>query len=319
MEGRRTDSSALVRAGFALLALLAYPQIASGASPSPSAEPEGGDPGPPGIVAWLDRPIPADAAAGASLPVGVLLWDETGHSIPDMGGTIQVRVHATDPSVEPATVSGRSDWPGHFTATIVIPKGGVGSIDFFSPSTVCENDVCRPDEFLFPIAGAGLPPEAPITGLAEARILLPSDPLVADRAADISVRLEPRSDWDPDALVLPSSLVIRARQARGSNLTTATLSLTDPGDRVYEGSLTLPAAGDLVLEAATDVEGGDATRFPTSMTRITVEAADTAEAADPGPARDADDSLPLWFVVGMAVVALAGAGVLAVGFVQGGR
>src|SRR5215210_2102509 len=319
MERRSKLRLMVARAGLALAAILALPIGVLGASPSPSAQPEPEDPGRPAILAWLDRSIPTDAATGTSIAVGVLLWDDRAAMIPDMGGTIQVRVHASDPNVGPVTVGGRSDWRGHFTATIVIPDGGVGSIDVFSPGTICENDVCRPDEWLFPIAGEGPPPEAPITSLAEARILLPAEPLVAGQPGEIAVRLEPRADWEADALVVPPSLVIRAREARGPNLATAALSLIDPAERVYQGPLTVPSAGDLVLEAATDEDSGDATRFPTSMTRISVEAASAPEAAEAGAETDSDDGLPPWFVVGMAVVALVGAGILVVGFAQGSR
>ena len=182
--------------------------------------------------------------------------------------------------------------------------------------TVCENDACRPDDWVFDIAGVGPPPDAPISLLAEARILLPDAP-TAGTPTEVTVILTPHADWE--ALPAPDSIVVRAREPRGPTMATATLPPVDADGLTYSGAITIPRTGELVLEAATDEDGGDATRFGTSMIRVDVgESAGGAAAGDP-PGATQEEGMPVALVVLMALVAIIGAGVVLAGFRSGGR
>jgi len=189
------------------------------------------------------------------------------------------------------------------------------------PGTVCENDVCRQDDWIIPVVGAGPPPDAPITTLAQARIDVGDPALAADEPTDVSVVVRARANWA--SVPLPAEIVVRAREPRGPNVATATLRLADPASGTYRGTITIPRTGELVLEAATDADGGDATRFGTSMMPVSVAAASgpgeggTEEAPESGAGTD--DGLPPIVIVLLVGAAVLGAGVMLAGLRSGGR
>jgi hypothetical protein len=183
--------------------------------------------------------------------------------------------------------------------------------------TICENDVCRRDDWVFEIAGTGPPPGAPITSLAEAQIDVDNDALRAGRSADLGVVLTANAEWQ--SLPVPDLVVVRAREPRGPNLAAASLRLADPTGMTYAGSITIPRAGSFVLEAATDEDGGDATRFGTSMIRVTVGDSSAGEPAPPPISQADDESLPPVLLVLLGLVAVVGVGVILAGFRGGTR
>jgi len=316
----------LTACGLVLLVALVSgtrPAPAAAASPSPSASAAAseGPPERPPFEAWLDRPITADAAPGDTLDVGVTIWDALGLEIPRLGATIFIQAVPPAGGGDPVRVVAIRDWPGHFRAQVEVPAGGLDRLETGIPGTVCENDVCRPDDWLIPVAGTGPPPDAPITTIAEARIDAGGERIAANRPADVSVAVRPRADWE--TVPLPARIVVRVREPRGPNLATATLPLKDSATGTYQGTITIPRAGDLVLEAATDADGGDATRFGTSMTPVSVAAGSgpggggTAESPEPDAA--ADEGLPPIVLVLLVGAAVLGAGVMLAGFRSGSR
>src|SRR5262245_31735114 len=260
--------------GFGLLSTLLLTAVPAGVaggspSPSPAASAEGSERPPerPPIQVWLDRELPGATHAGSTIEVGATVWDTLGNEIPRMGATIFLR--AVPPGGgQPTQAVAISDWHGHFRGSVEVPAGGLDRVELGVTGTICENDVCRPDDWIFPVAGIGPPPDAPGTSLAEARIALGGGGLRAGEPSDLSVAVHPNTLWA--SWPQPAQVVVRAREARGPNMATATLPLVDAAAGTYEGSITIPDAGEFVLEAATDEDGGDATRFGTSMTRITV-------------------------------------------------
>ena len=293
--------------------------VAASPSPEPSAAPSIGEQPPdrPVIQAWLDAPAPTEAAPGDEVTIGATLWDAAAGAVIDMGATIFLRAVSADPAVEPIEATAIKDWPGHYRGTVTVPPGGLGVVQFGTAGTLCENDVCRRDDWVFELAGDGPPPDAPITSLAEARIDVDPDAPTAGQPADLGVVLTANADWP--SIRLPNVLVVRAREPRGPNVATASLRLADRSSMAYAGSITIPQAGDLILEAAIDDEGGDATRFGTSMTPVTVDEAAGGQPA-PGPAGQAEDEgLPPVVLVLLALVAIVGVGVVLAGFRSGGR
>jgi hypothetical protein len=306
----------------AALGLSAWPASLSAASPEPAAsalpsDSEGGGERPE-LLVYLDRPLPIDVAPGDELDVGATIWDATAGQISPTGATIFLRAVPPEGSSEVSSATAISDWPGHYRGTVTVPPAGLGRLEMGITGTVCENDICSPSDWVFEIAGAGPPPGASITGLAEARIDYGGAALPAGQPADLEVKLEPNAEWEE--LTGPPELVVRAREALGPNLAAATLPLVDAAGLVYAGSISIPVAGDLILEAATDEDGGDATRFGTSMTRVSVAAGSGADVTDPGDrAPPADEGLPTVVVVLLALVAVVGAGVVLAGFRDGAR
>ena len=312
----RRAATAVVLAGATLGLAGVVPGDLAAASPSPDPSPLASERPPerPPFQVWLDRPLPTDAQPGDSVDVGATLWDQLGGEIPRLGATIFLQIVPPDRAVPPSQASARTDWPGHYRGTVEVPAGGIGRLELGVTGTVCENDVCRPDDWVFAMGGIGPPPDAPISALADARISVDDD-LVAGTPADVTVALTPQADWA--AFPAPGSIVVRAREPRGPNLATASLPLTDPAGSVYEGKITIPRGGDLVLEAATDEEGGDATRFGTSMIQVTVAAGSTDDAAGgrPAPAdANGDDAPPQILLILLGLASVVGAGVVLSGF-----
>lgn len=262
------------------------------ADPSPTAAPSSSsDPsvppndGPPAVEAWLDQPIPIAARPGSRIGLGIVLWDPRSKAVASPARAIFVRVHPATTEVKPLDVSAPQNWHGHYTATIEVPDDGLGPIEFGVPGTMCDDSGCQPSDWLFPIAGIGPPPGAPVTSLATAAIDPPPAPLVAGQPIDITIRLRPNAGLDPELFAMPETLMIRAHPPRGPIVATAVLTpvaSAGAADAEYAGSLTIPVAGDTVLEAATDADGGDATRFGTSLTRVIVDAAPDAPVAASG-------------------------------------
>ena len=307
------------------LGLVASAALAVGpahvAAASPSLEPS---PAPterplerPPFEVWLDRPIPTDARPGDRLDVGATIWDRLAGEIPRMGATIFLRAlpaeGAGNAAGPPAQTFARTDWPGHFRGTVEVPPGGLGGIELGVSGTVCENDVCGPADWVFDMGGVGPPPDAPISDLAEARISLGADP-VDGTPTELSAVLTPQADWE--SLPAPDAIVVRAREPRGPTVASASLALTDAAGLVYTGSITIPRAGDLVLEAATDEDGGDATRFGTSMVPVTVgQGSDGGAPTEPaGPGEIPDDGPPPVVIALLALVAILGIGAILSGF-----
>ena len=299
-----------------LLSVLALARPVA-AAPSPSPSPSEEVPGEPRIEVWLDRPLPVNVAPGSAIDVGAMLWSGGSEATRFVGTSIFVRAHPATGDAEPTTGNARRDWLGHYIGRVEVPEGGLGVVEFGVTGTMCENDVCGPRDFIFPIAGTGPPPDAPMTSLAAAEIALPAEALVAGQPIHATVRLHLNTSWDPAFVPLLPALALRAREPRGPTVATVMLRLTDASSLTFGGALTIPDPGDYVLEAAMDADGGDATRFGTSMTPIHVEQRATGSASPVG--LGGDDALPAWLVVAMVAIVVLGGGFLIAGFRSGGR
>src|SRR5262245_61895462 len=299
MRLRRGPAAILILAGVAASAIGPVGLSAASPSPAPTPVPSDGPPERPPFEVWLDRPLPADAQPGDDLEVGATVWDRLGEEIPRLGATIFLRALPADGAATPNQAIARTDWPGHFVGVVEVPASGLAGIELGVTGTSCENDACRPDDWVFEMAGVGPPSDAPISVLAEARIEVDGD-VVAGTPTAISVALTPNADWA--SLTTPGAIVVRAREPRGPNVATATLPLADPAAMVYEGPITIPRSGDLVLEAATDEDGGDETRFATSMVQIAVGGGGDGGGAAEGqaPGEMAEEGMPAVVIVVLA-------------------
>lgn len=290
MSDRRRPSRATGRGagralgivGLLLVALVAAAPGAEAASPAVSPTPEI-EPHAPVVKVWLDRALPATVQPGTTLEVGGLLWNADDNLVTFAGTAIFVRAVGADGVPAKVRNPAIQDWRGHYAGRVEVPTDGLSGVEFGQTGTMCENDVCASHDSIFPLGGIGPPPGAALTSIATAMIDPPIGPLVAGQPLAITVRVRLNADWS-GAFVYPPTLVIRVRQPRGPDIATSPLELSPTRPGTYEGSLTIPASGDLVIEAATDREGGDATRFGLSLRPITVEPASSLSLpADPRP------------------------------------
>ena len=136
----------------------------------------------PPYEAWLDRrsrPTPPRAPA---LDVGVTIWDAPGLEIPRLGATIFVRRFrrrvpatrsASSPSATGRAISGPDRRPARRARS---PRGGNGS------GRSARTTVCRPDDWIIPVVGAGLPPRRADHDARRGTHRLGDPALTADRA-----------------------------------------------------------------------------------------------------------------------------------------
>ena len=246
-----------------------------------------------GPQAWLDTPLPADAAAGQVIEIGLTVWGPAEGMLVPVDG-MYVRILPATGQGKPTEAVARSDWTGHLRAQATVPAGGAGAVAVGFHGEQCDaSNTCTPVDLPLRVMGTGPPPEAPRAELVEAVVGLPSAPVVAGVAFDLEVDLEPRADWEPAALGLPDRVVVTVREPRGNgpDLASAELRSTGPADLRYLGTVTIPQAGDVVLAVALPADNGQDETIPSSVTRLQVEKpgapgteAPPAVAADPaGP------------------------------------
>jgi hypothetical protein len=106
-----------------------------------------------GGVVTLDSALPSDPQPGSELIVG---WTV---SSPVDGGTaapfsaLGMFIRLIPPAGEPVEAVGAEDRPGHYIATIVVPEGGIRSVEFGLRGESCVNGACDRSDLMFGIAG----------------------------------------------------------------------------------------------------------------------------------------------------------------------
>ncbi len=310
LAGRHIAASwlVLVPALSGLLSLgITGPVLAVDPSPSPTAPMLE-------LQAWLDEPLPSDAAPATPLRVGALLWDSV-RDTPMPASPTFVRLYPTSGDGAPVEAPASPDWPGHVVAMLTVPDGGVGRVEVLLRGTACSSDGCSVADALFDLRGAGPPDGAPLPSIVDADIepLVPT--FVAGEAMHVDIVLRPDVEW-PD-LELPDQLFIRVRVPRQDPFATESATLVDAAARRYEAMVTLPDPGRYILEATTtevpaggEVFGGSAL----TVDAVLPSTPDVPASPAPGaPATTADASgLVLAIVAAVAVVLSVGIIVIAI-------
>jgi hypothetical protein len=229
------------------------------------------------VVARLDAAIPRDAKPGTNVAIGWTLsvLEGTEWQAFDATGTaIFIRfVGTTAGSTTEALATG--DGTGHFTAHVVIPRGGVSNVEIGIHGD-CSGTAC---DDLFQLAGVGKAPAVVPADELDARI----DPLPAlgppYTAVDVTVRVSLRPGVALDGRVLPGSVVVRSRDV-DSDLATYAVAVP-AGEGVYQATLPLPSTGHLWIEAGMGSQQGLSRVFGHSFTvlRLPVPGATTGAAA----------------------------------------
>ncbi len=204
---------AAVVAALSLLAILAMPVLAK-----------------EGMEARLDAPIPAGTPPGTTLDVGwtTFMPDGGGGTVPFSGAPVSIAL--TEPGAsEPATVVPGDEYPsgsGHFTATIVVPPGGIAAdgVAILLRGESCEDGVCQRSDLPFVLVG-----EVLTTAAAAAPVPAPSavapvaTPTVTAPAADTT-------PWSLVALAAGAAVIgavfvaIRVGRRRAAVIATGTLA-----------------------------------------------------------------------------------------------
>jgi hypothetical protein len=252
------------------------------------------------IEFWLDRPLPDDVAVGIEIPIGLMVWDVEEQALISDNPPF-VRLNPASGDAEPSMVTLVEDWNGHYGGTLPVPQGGMGEFQLGFGGTGCDETSCRREESVYPVAGVGPPPAAPLPSIAQAEIVV-GDPPIAGEPTDVSILLQPNVGWSGASFATPDQLFLQVREPRAEVIDQV---VATAGNRLlrYEAELTLPEAKDYLLQVAEDRAGAPGDVFGASLVPITVEAdpTDAAPATDGiGPGTD------VLIVAGLAgVVALA--------------
>jgi hypothetical protein len=157
----------------ALLAFLLLPVLAGTTVAKDNAQAE------------LDAAIPRDAEPGTEIDVAFRAWvPDGGKDWPFSGLAVFIRLTSPDgkASTEAAAHQDRSV-PGRYTATVVIPDGGVGLVEVGLFGESCVNDVCTRSDLMFALpeeqrvprafAAPVAPPERPATAVQPTAVAAP--------------------------------------------------------------------------------------------------------------------------------------------------
>lgn len=274
-------------------ALLVVSVLGLGARPA-SAGTEDGT-----FVAWLDRTPAVDAQPGSIVQLGLMLWDAEHHA-PLIGLPATLRVRP-DSGGDPRSVALAEDWPGHYVTSLPVPDGGIDDFDVAVPGTACDAEGCRPADTIYPVAGVGVPPDAPLPLVAEAAISLASEP-VAGRPVDVVIELTPKAAWEPGALKFPDQLVVQVRKPRGPVVEDVPAVPSTESHGTYVATATFPES-DVVLQVATREQASAGDVFGTSLIAVQVA---------PAPALEIGGLLAQFAWLGVAAVVVLAASALVI-------
>jgi hypothetical protein len=114
-----------------------------------------------GGVVTLDSELPSDPQPGSELTVGWTVTNPMDGGTPAPFSAVGMFIRLIPPAGEPVEAVGAEDRPGHYTATIVVPEGGIRSVEFGLRGESCVNGACERSDLLFGIADEAAAP-APV-------------------------------------------------------------------------------------------------------------------------------------------------------------
>ena len=208
-----------------------------------------------GLQVWQDEELLIDAPPGGVLDVGFTLWDAPGDAFADING-LYVRLQPKTGTAAPSNGVVVTDFPGHVTATVLVPEGGIGPFDIGLLAGTCwDGHGCADVELPVALAGFGPPDGAP----RESYIGAFFDPfvgdLVADRPFPVKVEVYPRENGLWTKIDQPMRLLITAT---GNGVEVARGDVTFQDIYLpYLGHLAIPEIGDYQLQLYAPAGDGD--------------------------------------------------------------
>lgn len=118
-----------------------------------------------GGIAALDTQIPSDPEPGSELTIGWAVGYPVENATPAPFSAVGMFIRFVPPTGEPTEAVGREDRPGHYTATIVVPAGGIAHVEVGLRGESCMGDVCERSDLMFALAEA---PAEPAPAVVEA-------------------------------------------------------------------------------------------------------------------------------------------------------
>jgi len=111
-----------------------------------------------GAEAMLDTPISRDAEPGSTIDAGWSVFSISGgQRDPIMGSPIYIRLVSVDGST--STEAMGTETPpgsGHYSASIVVPAGGIGEVIVGLVGEACDADGCQRSDMIFPLTDDAL-------------------------------------------------------------------------------------------------------------------------------------------------------------------
>ena len=278
------------------LALASVPALGASPAPEPTFTPG---------QAWLDAALPTEAPAGTTVSIGALLWS------PDQGDVVtsitpRFTIHPATGKAAAAIANGVPDWRGHYTAQLVVPRGGFGRFDIGIPVTFCDAaGACVHQDSLFDVA-VGPPVDVKLPAIASGSLSLSATTVPVRTSIHIDAQVFPNISW-PERLPLPSRLYVQVREQQGPIVLEAPADAGQFGDGSYAANVIVDKPGDYVAQLATVLGAGVGDLFGTALAPFTVTA--SAEAAPaPATARRGEAATEWWPVAlgafGLVVAAL---------------
>jgi hypothetical protein len=107
-----------------------------------------------GAVAQLDAPVRMDTPPGTIIDIGwsVFAVDGEGTSRPIFGSPIYVRIVPAGGGA-PVEVAGteRPAGSGHYVASVIVPAGGIGTLEIAMHGQACDGSTCWEADYVFPM------------------------------------------------------------------------------------------------------------------------------------------------------------------------
>ena len=322
-RARAGGRAAAAAACAGLLALLLGAVLAPAGALAADPTPQPPDPFPT-VQTWIDGTIdaPPDAPAGGQVLLGVTFWNVRDHKLFAINGLV-ARLYPAKGKAEPSVAKLQSDAPGHATAQLQIPKGGVGRVEIDTSGQECTTGgSCKSVYQPLRIAGTGPPPEAPLGDLVLAELLPITGDVVAGRPTSIAVNIRPIGLWAADALQLPPTLQVVISRVGGGRLGNAQLQADPPEPgQPYQGTIRVPEPGQMSLKASFVDANGATQPINSELGPIQVIGAGVRpDGASPRPAATAGspaapapgetpsgaDAGPPWLLIGALTVLVLG-------------
>lgn len=278
---------------------------------------------PPAIFqAWLDAEfVVPNAPPGGVLQAGFTFWNSREQDFGEIGG-IYATLRPASGDAPPSEATIELDFPGHVIASFVVPAGGPGEVEVGTRINACTEAGCGDADAPFTISGVGPPPHADPAALVTAAFLPLVGDTVAGRAFPVAVNIQPRGLWDVTAIPLPGALeVVASAPGRPAIASAPLLPGPEPGTP-YSGRLTIPEAGPVELTVAVPNPDGMASVIAGEPAELTVIGADRRESSAPvatktpapaapvAPAAGGEGGIPTVVIIGVAVAALVGVGLV---------
>jgi hypothetical protein len=124
------------------------------AAPAPAKE---------GVVATLQTPMPSSAAAGTELDVSWTLasTDEKGKPVPFGASGVFIELYGANGAATTFFASGDGGRDGEFSATVIVPNGGIAALKIGLGGTSSTATGTSPSNLYFPVKNSPFPSDPP--------------------------------------------------------------------------------------------------------------------------------------------------------------